>query len=349
MFNFSNVHLEKIIIHHIGNQQTNDGVRYSKQPLLLAENDDVKPLLLHYFLTAFKPGAFYNFYHNENVNSNFIFHYISKIFENAENFYSQSTLIADHLYSVSNHPKIKSGEMYIVFLRDCLVENEVCDAIGIFKSENRETFLKVYPQNDGFEIDYEAGINIKKLDKGCLIFNTERDKGFKVSIVDNVKVKGEAQYWKDDFLALKLREDNFYQTENFLNLCKGFADEIYNPDHNVERPDQIDFLNKSVNFFSENKDFNMDDFEKEVFENEEIQDAFQDYMHDFVQKNNIETEKEFTVSEEAVKGMKRKFKSIIKLDKNFHIYIHGKRDRIIRGRDEEKNMNFYKIYFNNEE
>lgn len=349
MFNFSNIILDTIIIHHIGSQANNEGVNYSKKPLLLAENDDITPLLLHYFLTPFKPGAFFNFFHEENLNANLVFHYASKIFENKDNFYAQSISLAEHLYSASNHPKIKAGELYLVYLNDCVVDGEVCDAIGIFKSENRETFLKVYPQDDGFEIDYEAGINIKKLDKGCLIFNTEKETGYKVAIVDKVKAKGEAQYWKDDFLSLKLREDNFYKTENYLEMCKSFVDDIYNSENNVERPDQVDFLNKSIEYFGENEDFNTESFEEKVLENEDIINAFQDYKHNFEEKNEFENEKEFTVSEEAVKSMKRKFKSIIKLDKNFHVYIHGNRERIVRGRDEESGMNFYTIYFNNEE
>lgn len=349
MFNFNNISLEKIVVHKVGNQKNNEGVRYSKKPLTLAENDEVRPILLHYFLSPFKPGAFYNFFHQENINSNPVYYYVSRIFDEPDTFYQQSTLLAEHLYSASDHPKIKAGEMYLVYFDEAVVEGEVCSAIGIFKSENRETFLKVYPQDEGFEIDYEAGINIKKLDKGCIIFNTEREAGYKVSIVDKVKAKGEAQYWKDDFLALKLREDDFYKTENYLAMCKGFVDDIYNSDHNVERPDQIDFLNKSVDFFNDSSDFKADEFEERVLENEEVINAFHDYKEEFEKKNEFVPEQEFTVSPDAVKSMKRKFKSILKLDKNFHIYIHGNRDRIQRGVDDETGMNYYKIFFNNEE
>jgi len=55
--------------------------------------------------------------------------------------------------------------------------------------------LKVYPSGDGFEIESEKGININKLDKGCLIFNTERESGYVVAIVDNTNKGTEAQYW----------------------------------------------------------------------------------------------------------------------------------------------------------
>ena len=41
------------------------------------------------------------------------------------------------------------------------------------------------------------------------------------------------------------------------------------------------------------------------------------------------------------------FKSILKLDKNFHIYIHGNSELIRRG-EEKDGRKFYKIYFENE-
>jgi hypothetical protein len=38
---------------------------------------------------------------------------------------------------------------------------------------------------------------------------------------------------------------------------------------------------------------------------------------------------------------------VLKLDKNFHIYIHGGRDMIERGVD-ESGRKYYKIYYNEE-
>jgi hypothetical protein len=48
----------------------------------------------------------------------------------------------------------------------------------------------------------------------------------------------------------------------------------------------------------------------------------------------------------AVKKQARVFKNVIKLDKNFHIYVHGDRNLIERGADE--NGTFYKIYYKEE-
>jgi hypothetical protein len=49
-----------------------------------------------------------------------------------------------------------------------------------------------------------------------------------------------------------------------------------------------------------------------------------------------------------VKKQAKIYKSILKLDKNFHIYIHGNREMITKGTDPD-GRKFYKIYFENEE
>ena len=41
------------------------------------------------------------------------------------------------------------------------------------------------------------------------------------------------------------------------------------------------------------------------------------------------------------------FKGVLKLDKNFHIYIHGNRELIEQGIDKD-GRKFYKIYFERE-
>lgn len=53
------------------------------------------------------------------------------------------------------------------------------------------------------------------------------------------------------------------------------------------------------------------------------------------------------ISPQAVKKQARIFKSVLKLDKNFHIYIHGNRELIQQG-TEKDGRKYYKIYFENE-
>ena len=56
---------------------------------------------------------------------------------------------------------------------------------------------------------------------------------------------------------------------------------------------------------------------------------------------------EFDISNKAVKNQARVFKSILKLDKNFHIYIHGNKELIEKG-TESDGRKYYKIYYDQE-
>ena len=251
------------------------------------------------------------------------------------------------LYEQSIHPKIKGGEFYTVYFKDCIIDGEKVDAVGMFKSENKDTFLKVYPSGDGFEIESEKGVNINKLDKGCLIFNTEKENGYVVSVVDNTNKGTEAQYWINDFLHVQPRKDEYYDTQNILSLCKNFVTKGLPQQFEVSKADQVDFLNKSVQFFKEKESFDMAQFASEVIEQPDLIKSFNQYKSDFQKEREIQISDNFTISESAVKKQARSIKSIIKLDKNFHIYVHGSRELIEQGVDEH-GRKFYKIYYKEE-
>jgi hypothetical protein len=277
---------------------------------------------------------------------NEVFACVNKIFDNPKTLLKQSVNLAKHLYDQSIHPKIKGGEFYVVYFKDCIIDGETVDAVGLFKSENKDTFLKVYPAGDGFEIESEKGININKLDKGCLIFNIEKENGYVVAVVDNTNKGVEAQYWVDDFLHIRQRKDEYYNTQNFLSLTKHFIkDEL--PQHfDISKPDQIDLLNKSVKFFKGKDNFNIGEFTNEVIEQPDIIEKFNQYKSEYAKEYDMKFEDNFTISENAVKKQSRIFKSVIKLDKNFHIYIHGDRNLIEQGEDTKGK--YYKVYYREE-
>ena len=163
MFEFTDTSLNKLIIHGIGKKSENEGVNKSSSPAVLDE--ETNDLLMSYFLNPFKSEEFYSFFHEEDIKQNTLFPLITEIFENPDLLIEKSGDIAWHLYNVSSHPKINSGEMYVVYFKDVTVDDEVTDAIGIFKSETKETFLKVFEKNKNYEVGYDTGINIRKLEK----------------------------------------------------------------------------------------------------------------------------------------------------------------------------------------
>jgi len=345
MVQFENTILSSISLHQVNCKILDEGIKFSKSPLNI--NIDLNNLLLNYFLSTFKSNELFNFFHESDLNLNEVFTYVTKIFDNPETLFEQSVNLAKHLYEQSVHPKIKGGEFYTVYFKDCIVDGTTTDAVGLFKSENKDTFLKVYPSGDGFEIESEKGVNINKLDKGCLIFNIEKESGYVVAVVDNTNKGAEAQYWMDDFLHVRPRKDEYYNTQNILSLCKNFVTKELSQQGDVSKADQVDFLNKSVQFFKEKESFDMVEFVNEVIEKPALIESFNNYKKDFQKDREIDLSDNFVISESAVKKQARSIKSIIKLDKNFHIYVHGHRELIEQGVD-EAGRKFYKIYYSEE-
>ena len=74
---------------------------------------------------------------------------------------------------------------------------------------------------------------------------------------------------------------------------------------------------------------------------------FQKFGQDFQRENDVEIMQNFEITSQAVKRQARIFKSVIKLDKNFHIYIHGDRNRIEQGVD-DRGRKFYRIFYDEE-
>lgn len=343
MFSFKEALLEHLAIHFIGNAADDEGMELSKS--LVSVDTDITSLLKSYFLKPFKEQGLYTFHHESDLNLNEIFHYASTVFDDPSSLYLQSINIAKHLYESSSHPNIKSGELYVGYFDECIINGEVVEVLGIFKSENKETYLKVFPKNDGFEVEGEKGININKLDKGCLIFNTEKESGYRVAVVDNTNKSSEAQYWLSQFLNLRPNEDSYYHTKNYISLCKDFAEEAF-PE--ADKVDKIDLVNNAVEFFSKKEAFNVEEFNNEVMQDESMIEKFQNYKETFQETNDVPSYDEFEISKPAVKQSKRFIKSVIKLDKNFHVYVHGNRQNIVRGFDKQLDMNTYTLYFKEE-
>lgn len=346
IYDITNAKINQLVIHKIGSHTEDIPTTYSNSCLQFSEDSIVPDHLKQYFLATFREPNLYHLGGENGYEENLVYKIATSIFENPETFYENSRVLADLLFKSSANPNIKSGEFYVTLFEDVHILDETVYCLGLFKSENKETFLKVKPENGLIAIDCEEGINIKKLDKGCLIFNVEKDNGYVVSVVDKVSKGNEAVFWKDDFLGLEVREDNNFDTMNYLNICKEFVDQIYAPINEVPRESQIDMQNRTIDYFKTNEEFNEDVFKTEVLGgNSEIVKAFDECKENYENERGINVNKEFTISNDVVKQENKRFKSVIKLDKNFHVYVHGNEAMMRRGYDEEKKLYYYTLYF----
>ena len=208
-------------IHFVGNKSAEEGTIISASRMAL--DDTMRAILENHFLTPFTSEEYFQLYHDSGLEYNVVYGAIAQIFDDPETLYEQSVNLAKYLYDQSTHAKIKGGEFYVVHFKDCFVDGATADAVGLFKSESKDTFLKVLLDNGGLSLDCEQGIMLKKLDKGCLIFNKNREEGFVVAVVDNTNRGIEAQYWMDDFLHLRQRKDEYSNTHNIMAMAKSFV------------------------------------------------------------------------------------------------------------------------------
>lgn len=337
--------INNYIIHQVGNKSCSDGIVHSE---CSTHNDDnLNTLVETWLLSSFGTGEYYQLYHDSGIDYNVVYGAANAIFDNPEALYEQSVNLAKHLYEQSTHPKIKGGEFYTVYFKDCIVDGETVDAIGLFKSENKDTFLKVLRVGGNFNLESEQGINIKKLDKGCLIFNKDRENGYVVAVVDNTNRGVDAQYWIDDFLHVRQRKDEYANTENVMAMAKQFITKELPKEFEVPKADQIDLLNRSLQFFKEKDSFDMEEFANEVIEQPEVIESFKSYKKSYEEEHATEIDDSFTISQHAFKKQQRSYKRIIRLDKKIQIIIDGNRDHIEQGEDERGK--YYKVYYSTEE
>ena len=342
---YLDTYISNICLHIVGNKIADEGLLFSIQPTEL--NINIKKILTIYFINSFTSEEYYQLYHESDLVLNEVYTYVSKIFDEPEQLYEQSVNLAKHLYEQSTHPRIKGGEFYTVYFKDCIFDGETLDAVGLFKSENKETFLKVLRENGSFNLVSDKGINIKKLDKGCMIFNKDRENGYVVAVVDNTNKDVEAQYWIDDFLHVRQRKDEYANTQNFMALAKNFVIKELPKEFEVSKADQIDLLNKSLHFFKEKETFNINDFSHEVIAQPEVIERFHQYKQEYEDQSDIVIDNQFKISESACKKQQRSYKRVINLDKKIQIVIAGNRQNIEQGKDDRGK--FYKVYYTDEE
>lgn len=342
------VSIKDIIIHQIGNKLRDENLLFSKEHTTFSL-EKVQYSLLEYFLSHFKSDEQYRFFHDIDLQHNETFIYVSRIFENPNDLIEQSKNLAIHLYNQSTHPKIKRGEFYIVYFKNCILDGETLDAIGLFKSENKDTFLEIEQVANGFAIDSRKGININKLDKGCLIFNTVMEDGARVLSVDANSY--DTEYWLTYFLNVDYIRDNNFETRSYLEMCRAFSEEVIK--EKESKKEQIDFLNQSIAYFDENDMLLQHDFRQTVFEDEGLKTEFANFKTDYEKDNGLEFSETFDISPIALKKQKQAIKNYIKLDTNIQIKLdfrnpESSKQFLEKGFDEEKGMYYYKVYFNEE-
>lgn len=348
MLDFSTVTIKEIVIHRVGNKHNEEDFFISSEPTVLTS--ELENLMLDYFVKPFTHTLDANQFTHEVALSYNELNGISKdFFQNPDSLYINSVKILKHLHEQSNHPHIKSGDLFVVQFDDILFEDKMVSALGIFKSENKTSFVQINQDTTSLELKEQKGIDIKKLDKGCFILNTEQEDGFRVFQVDSNNY--DTEYWLNEFLSITPTQNEYFHTKEYVNLCKGFAKEVVQPTEN--KTEEIAFLHKSVQYLEQNEEVDLVTFKDEVLVDDTQKKEFDQYKSMYENEHNVAIPDSFSVSTPVVQKQKKQIKNEIKLDTNIQIKVavnssDSVNKFIEQGYDHEKEMHFYKVYFNNE-
>jgi hypothetical protein len=300
-------------------------------------------ILKKIFLKPFEQATTtYQFTHNVDLELN-VLRKLALTIAKGESIGDAHEGIVAHLRDSSRHPNIKEGELFIVRFSELIIDKEIVDGLGIFKVEKKDSFIETPDWTKEPSLLFKEGIGEKRLDKACLILFTPEL--HTILAYDNNS--NDSAYWKNDFINLDFKRDHVNNTNHFLQMTKSYITDKLPEEFEVSKTDQIDLLNKSINYFKDHEEFDKSEFEGQVFGDVTAIESFRSFDKQYQEEQDLELMDSFKIAVNSVKKQARIFKSVLKLDKNFHVYIHGDRDLIEQGTDAD-GRKFYKIYYDNE-
>jgi hypothetical protein len=139
MIGFEDTTIKKIAHHKVSSEERKSIISDTLFDYSNEEEENVlKKLLLKPFTTHVNT---FEFSHEVDLSYNVLFN-LAKNIHSEEDFISNSKDIAQLLVSVSKHPNIKDGDLFIAKFEDLKLGNQYLDGVGIYKFEEKESFLE---------------------------------------------------------------------------------------------------------------------------------------------------------------------------------------------------------------
>jgi hypothetical protein len=318
-----------------------NGEHLPSDPAILQEIDDwTGQLFNYYFLSHFSDSIKGNLdVNHQNYDT---------LKEKLDLFFEDGELTSIHSRLVEKWQEAtglgdEDALWFTVHWEQFSIEDYHGPAIGFYFGREKGNFL-------GFSNGEPAvfqGLPMKKPEYGCLILPDPTD-GFQVYILEPGKAEGVGTSWSNFLFPFFQYADDAFHARQFFKMVKNFSEDVLIKEQNQPKEKQIAFLSESLDFASENKGVNLNSFKNEVIKEASIKDAFEDYQQKYSEGRRWNPPDQFAMTEKVQDQAKKFVRSVIKLDKNFHLYVHGRRDRIEQGYDEEKRMNFYKLWYESE-
>lgn len=338
--NYNDASIKHLMIHGIGNKCLDEALVLSGSEVAIS--DVTERRLLVNLLKRMPAETLYHFSHDIELSYNEVFSFIKSSFETKEKFLDVSKMIAKHLFNQGVTKKIDSGLLYVAYLKHILVDDQKVDAIGIFKSEKPEMFLKLGYSDGEYSLASEKGIG--NISKGCLIVNIDSESGYLVSLL-NTRKKSDVKYWNEDFLGIKLRNDDYNKTNQIIELCGSFI----TSNEAIAKKDKAGMIDQVLSAMTIG-DTTFEKIADTVFKDKTVKEQFSDFRNrksSFADENLNE---HFSPTSENIEKQLKKYRNKAKLilDDDFEVLIKNGDGNMVRGYDEEKGLSYYKLYFRDE-
>ena len=329
--------IKAAVVQRVGNKSNDDGVSFSDS---LCQMDGVEQDLLKLISASFKFDDWKQFYYIDGLELNPTYRFVTKIFDDNSNMVKQANNLARHLYEQSIHPNIKIGEFYVVLLEGCEIDGEETSAIGLFKSEVMETVLTVKMEKNRLVLSPEMGMSLKKLEKGCIVFNVDKENGYKVAVVDNTSSKTDAHYWADNFLHVKDCDDDYHQTMRLMDMVTSFVQQV-KEESEVE---SAIMAKKASDLLKNEETVRVDELADKLFDSDEEKEAFETFRHGYEEEYG-QFEEEVNVMPKAASWKPVTRMNVLRLGNDFEVKVLNPNAEIEKGVDEVSGKEYCTLYF----
>lgn len=338
--NYNDASIEHLMIHGIGNKCLDEALVLSSSEVIIS--DATERRLLVNLLKRIPVETLYHFSHDIELSYNEVFSFVKSSFETKEDFLDISKMIAKHLFNQGVTKKVNSGLLYVTYLKHILVDDQEVDAIGIFKSEKPEMFLKLGYSNGEYSLASEKGIG--NISKGCLIVNIDSESGYLVSLL-NTQKKSDMKYWNEDFLGIELRNDDYNKTNQIIELCGSFI----TSNETIAKKDKVGLIDQ-VLFAMTIGDTSLEKIADTVFKDKTMKEQFSDFRNKKSLFTDENLSEQFSPTSENIEKQLKKYrnKSKLILDDDFEVLIKKGEENIVKGYDKERGLSYYKLYFKEE-
>lgn len=329
--------IKAAVVQRVGNKSNDDGVAFSDS---LCQMEGVEEHLLSLINASFKFDDWKQFYYIDGLEMNPAYRFVTKIFEDENNLVKQSNNLARHLYEQSIHPNIKIGEFYVVLLDGCVIDGVETNAVGLFKSEVMETVLTVKMEHNHLVLSPQMGMSLKKLEKGCIIFNVEKEQGYKLAVVDNTNPKSDAHYWADNFLHVKDCNDDYHQTAKLTEMLTDYS-KIVKEESVMEG---AIVAKRAVELLKTEEVVRVDELADKLFDTDEQKRDFEDFRRSYEEENGGFAE-EVTVIAKAASRKPVTRMNVLRLGNDFEVKVLNPNAEIEKGVDKASGKEYYTLYF----